>query len=265
MSRQQAVDLWRRARRLFDIPTSQANEQARELLEEAIAADESFGSAHGHLSYVFIRNRLYGWGNDGDADLAKAQELVDRALLKEPSDYDNHWSKAILLLHQDKVDDAIEAYREVEDRIPKDNEVYPVFLAGSAEAYIRQGQTKQAIERVGRAIQLSMGEVPDWFYWNLGYAILMDGNPGKAKEMLKKVKEQVGPVLVDMAVAVALADLPNPGFAAGIDDFAEAKALVQDAMKLDDRITLAGMELQAFPGLEQRQRYLNTLKRLGLK
>jgi hypothetical protein len=66
-----------------------------------------------------------------------------------------------------------------------------------------------------------------------------------------------------MAVADVLANLPNPGFAAGNDDFAEAKALVQQATKLDDRITLAGMELQAFPGPEQRQQYLNTLNYLS--
>lgn len=255
MPNQQAVNLWMQARAKFDEPTRTANDAARQLLIAAIDIDKNFARAYGHLSYVHVRDALFGWSSSAAASLVEAQRNVDIALKLDPNDYDNHWSHAIVLLNSRKIEDALVAYQMVERTIQETDAAYPKFLAESVEAWIRAGRPVGAVMRAEWAIKLQADPVPTWYRWNQGYAHLMNGDPAAALKILQSIESPDGPILVDIAVATLLSDRTH---------LATARALLDEARKLDPAITLATMERQAFPSEAVKGWYLAALKELGL-
>jgi hypothetical protein len=115
------------------------------------------------------------------------------------------------------------------------------------------------------ALEHSQENAPDWFHRNLGYAHLMDGNAASANGIFERIKQPSGPMLADIAAANAMAKLPTAQYAGGDAEVSECRDLLRRALSLDPQLTAETMERQAFPAAEIWERYLATLRQLGLK
>jgi tetratricopeptide (TPR) repeat protein len=140
-----AYALYLRARELETKESGQALHAARDLYEEAIAADPTFALAHARLAVVLAKSGT----SPGDAE--KARTEADKALQLDPKLGDSHFARALLLAGNEQYADAVtEVELALSDR-PDDPAI--VYLAASLHR--RQGKWRQSLEEFQKAVALN--------------------------------------------------------------------------------------------------------------
>ena len=227
--------------------------------EKAIAADPAYSLALAHYARAVATSSLNGWlpENRQDEMLAKAEDVIKRALKLEPDNAGAHLVHASVLRAKGDHEQAIAAFRHV-------LLLNPNFANAQAElgrSLIDVGRADEAIAEIQKAIALSPTDITlyMWYYF-AGLASLHLGDHQGALDWLRK-SHQANRAHDNTLrlMAVALAD-------AGRE--AEAREKIKEFLKLRPHATLDDWKRpndRAHPAVAApREHFRATLQRLGV-
>lgn len=163
---------------LFNRPqTKETNEQARPLLEEAIARDPHNPEAWTALAYLHTRAALYHWSSSREESLRRAIEAGERAIALDPRSADAYYALGFAVRVAGDQHRARQLFERCVDLNPNYAPAY--FWLGFLEIY--DGRPAAAIPLIQKAFRLSPrdGLAAVWYY-ALGYAHMLMGNDAAA-------------------------------------------------------------------------------------
>jgi TolB-like protein/tetratricopeptide (TPR) repeat protein len=146
----EAYDCYLRGRQLQWQRTKEANEEARPLLERAIALDGNFARAYSRLACVHMIDHANRWHEPPEESLQWANELAQRAVALDGDDPEAHWVLGLMHLALRQHDQAIAEARNALSFDP--NFVWAYSLLGQALHYA--GRSGEAIEPLESAMRL---------------------------------------------------------------------------------------------------------------
>lgn len=200
----------------FNAFSKAAIDKSRLFLKQAIAENPQYARAVGELAYMNSQVVLSPFHSKKEAKTARvaAVKLANIAVQLDPYDYANHWSLGFSLINTGgNVRDfsrGIKAFEEAA-RLSKDFtdplDRNPDVLAEFGEALCYDGSPKKGIQKIEQAI--AHHAVPDWYYWNLGFAYYCDKQYAKSVNAIDMIatpvrsKSYPAPALLIRAAALA--------------------------------------------------------------
>jgi adenylate cyclase len=212
-------------------------EEARSLLEAAIASDARYGTAHAWLARWHVLMVGQGWSDDRAADAAAASRHAEVAL---DIDDTNSWALAVHglvsgYLNKD-LDAAIATFNRALTINPSESSAW--IWSSAAHAWLGQGE--EAIERGQRAIDLSPLDPHLYvFLAVLGTANAVAGHYGEATQVARRSLRRNRMYLAThrlLVIALALAGR--------ID---EARQAAAELLALEPELTVSRFR-QRYPG-----------------
>jgi TolB-like protein/DNA-binding SARP family transcriptional activator len=158
-------------------------ERARELYQEAMAADPNYPGAIDGLAWTYLLEVRFGWSESPEADVKMASELAQKALALDPMRSRTYALLGIISL---TIGDHAEATAYGEKAVALDpNGAENTVLFAYTLTYA--GDSGRAIELVTKAMRLSP-YYPDWYRWVLGRAYRLSGRYREAEATLTTPK-----------------------------------------------------------------------------
>jgi adenylate cyclase len=142
-----AYDLWLRGRKLLDLRTPGANSEARDVFEQALAIDASYGRAYAGLAATYANAAWYsGWARGNEDNWSCAFKNARRAISFDETDPIPHVELAWLHHHRREYDRARHHIERAVALNPNDADVLAdraalLFLGGEPEAGVRCAET----------------------------------------------------------------------------------------------------------------------------
>ena len=222
--------------------------EARKYFVEATGLDKKYGRAWAELAYTYVREAQFGWTDNPEAALHKAEELARRAI--ELSDaYEAHWYLALVLSTRGQFDQSLAEFATAMRLNPNDADV----AAAAGEPLVYGGESARAIEMILEAIKRNP-EVPYWYWWNLAWAYYMVGRYEDALGAAARISDP--PVDVLLVKAAAKAQL---------GDEKGAAADMEQYMRAEPDWTVEKSAAYYFRHDKDRQRWLDGLRKAGLR
>jgi len=194
-----AYDLFLRARDLQlrkGFWVKEVNQEARTLLERAVALDPKFSRAYADLAWTYLLDFLFGWAQAPEVARDRGHMLAQKAVELDPSSARAHHALGFAHLYRKEHDLAMAETERAIALNPND----AGQRAGSASLNIYGGNPEIAIEQITEAMRLNPYH-PD-FYWHLlGWARF---HAGEYEEGLAAMKRIVDPGAADHRVMAAL-------------------------------------------------------------
>ena len=165
------------------VPLGKEWEAAYALCAQALQIDDRNVTALGRMAWWYILPVVEAQSPDPQAAIRQADELASRALAIDPNDYWAHFSKAGVLMAQNRHEEAIvQAERSLS--------LNPSFIEGYEPLFIANnflGRPDRAIEAADKAIRLSPRD-PYLFanYHSKGWAFFMKEQDRQAIEWLRR-------------------------------------------------------------------------------
>ncbi len=145
-----AYELMLRGRELFLRGQNEDTKLAKEILDQAVEADPSFGPAYAYLAQVHAIDYVNGWSEDPQASLRHAHDLAKRGAELMPDDAHVHIALGSTFLWLRRHDEAIaEAERAVE---LDPNYAHGLFELGFFFQYA--GRADESLDYFERAVRL---------------------------------------------------------------------------------------------------------------
>jgi class 3 adenylate cyclase/TolB-like protein/Flp pilus assembly protein TadD len=244
----EAYDLVLRARHLIARRTRSANNEARSLLQRAIALDPSYPGAHLALAEAHLDAASWGWREPG-RELAAARELALKAVELDPGEARAHQLLSTTYSAEGQWD---LAEREVERALalnPSDPEVQ--WERGAVA--LRRGRMSEAIQHLEAALDADPGLDPLW--QDLGLAYWLAGRPQDAIAILRRgLVRRTDRPLAHAALA---------GIYAELGELPQAEAEANAVRRLEPFFAVANMRtFFADPALGER--VVAALRKAGL-
>jgi tetratricopeptide (TPR) repeat protein len=151
----EAHECYARARLLIDRISKGSLEDARVLLERAIAIDRHHVEALGALASTYALRSI---ATASTADVEKALAFADRALAVDPRHVEAHVWRGYALTRLARLAEADAALRQAIDLDPYDSDAH--YFAGFAA--LCGGRRKDALARYQRAVELDSGHGMWW-------------------------------------------------------------------------------------------------------
>jgi tetratricopeptide (TPR) repeat protein len=129
--------------------TKDDTEQARQLLQQAVALSPRYAKAHSVLAFAEARTVFFG--GDVDTALSEAREIAQTARALDPDDPWSYFSSGYIECFFSRYDDAIAWYR----RAVELNENFALAHGNMAAALAFGGQPDAAIEAVNNSRRMS--------------------------------------------------------------------------------------------------------------
>ncbi len=161
--------------------TKEANVQARQMFEKAIALDPEYALAHSLLGWTHLLEWSFGWSQDPQS-LEDALEWAQKAIALNDSLPEAHCLLGAVYLWKRRHEQAI---AEVEKAIALDPNHADGFEK-LADALSWAGRPKEAIGLVKKAMRLNP-VYPVWYLWNMGHAYFLTEQYEEAIAALKRV------------------------------------------------------------------------------
>jgi tetratricopeptide (TPR) repeat protein len=228
--------------------TREGTAEGRAYYEKAIKLDPAYGRAYAELAYTFVRDVEFGWADDPDATLDKAEALARRAI-ELSGEYEGHWFLGQILSTRGRFDESLAEYETAMRLNPNDADL----AASLSGALVYGGESARAIEMIEGAIKRNP-EVPHWYWWNLAWAYYMVGRYEDALKAIDKISDPPGHVLALTAAAKAQ-----------LGDEKRAAADMEKFMKAEPDWTLENEAALHFRDDKDRQRWLDGLRKAGLR
>jgi tetratricopeptide (TPR) repeat protein len=168
----EAHECFARARRLLDGLSKGAVDQARDLLNRAVALDPKYAPALAALANAHGFRSIATTDPD---DLARALEFADRAIDVDPDNSEAHTWKGYALMRQSRFADAALAYRRASELDP--THAPAPYFAGSSLLFL--GRIADALPLLQRAVDLDPRLGMPWL--GLGAAHLSLGQLPEAR------------------------------------------------------------------------------------
>ena len=157
--------------------TKEAQGQARLFWEKALALDPVSASLNANLGLLHSFDARFGWWDDRETAIEKAQAYVDRALEIDPGNADAYTASSMILLFQQQHEKAVAAARQAVELAPG--------AAGTAEfashVLAASGYPEEAVVLSEKAMTLSPN-YPAAYLGTLGNAYRLSGRTEQAIE-----------------------------------------------------------------------------------
>jgi len=221
-----AYDLVLRARSLTLKYSRADNQQALACAERAMQLDPTSAAAHAHAAWCHFYNYMAFWTADPVHSLAKAYEVIQRAVVLDETESFAHTIMGSVQWFRRDFDQARAEYLEGIERNPNDflaRRFYGMFLAAT-------GDPEAGIEQIDLGKRLNPFDTK-WVPWNKGIACFTARRYDDAIAALKQVRNPINEVRAWLAASYAQAGRQN-----------EAKAA------LDEFMRVARSDMAVFPG-----------------
>jgi len=221
-----AYDLVLRARALTMRYNRSDNQQALACAERAMELDPTSAAAHTHAAWCHFYNYMAFWSVDPKASLAKAHEIVQRAVALDEADSFAHTIMGSVHWFRRDFDLARAEYLEAIERNPNDflaRRFYGMFLAATGDA-------EASIEQIDLGKRLNPFDTK-WVPWNKGIACFTARRYDEAITALKHVRNPINEVRAWLAAS-----------------YAQAGRLDEAKAALDEFMRVARSDMAVFPG-----------------
>ena len=161
--------------------TKEANAQARQMFEKAIALDPQYAEAYALLGWTYWIEWGFRWSADPQT-LERALALAQQALALDDSLPTAHSLLSIVYAQKQQYDQAIAEGERAIALDPNDADSYAV----QAEVLNFAGRPEEALQSVEQAMRLNP-RCPPWYLFRLGLAYRMTGRYAEAIATLKEV------------------------------------------------------------------------------
>jgi len=158
-----------------------SNILSRKKLEQAIALEPDYATAHGCLAGTYIFALWVSWDKSPQQSMAKAVEHTQRCLALDDSNADAFSLAGALYLVQRKWDKAIAAGERSVELSPNSADNHAMF----AMTLKSVGRVNEAIAMIEKAIRLNP-MTPEWYLHELGTYYRLQGRYEEAIAILKK-------------------------------------------------------------------------------
>ena len=158
-----------------------SNILSRKKLEQAIALEPDYATAHGWLAGTYIFALWVSWDKSPQQSMAKAVEHTQRCLALDDSNADALSIAGALYLVQRQWDKAIAAGERSVELSPNSADNHAIF----AMTLKSVGRVNEAIAMIEKAIRLNP-MTPEWYLHELGTYYRLQGRYEEAIAILKK-------------------------------------------------------------------------------
>lgn len=250
--RLQAFQYWLKGTRHWYEWTEEGNEQARLMYRKAVETDPKLPRGHLGLAWVNINGYRWGWTDlDRDEALSLARKQAQRGLNLAPQDYFPHQTMANVLMQEGEREQAIVEFEKALMLNPNAANV----MMDLSEVLVYSGQALQAIELMRRAMRLDPHH-PDWFYWNLGWALWYVGAYDEALAAITRMSSM--PNLARRTLAVIYV---------GLDQTDEARATIAELLENDPEYSITDVRANLgnkYKYQADAERFIDGLRTAGL-
>jgi adenylate cyclase len=212
--------------------TKEANAQARQMFEKAVALDPRYAQAYGSLSGTYYVEWVWRWSADPQT-LERAVALAHQALALDDSLPGAHSRLSWVYAQQQQYDQAIAEGDRAIALDPNNADSY----AMQAEALNLAGRPEEALKMVEQARRLNP-HYPPWYLFELGLAYRLSGRYAEAIATLQEVISRNPNFLtahVNLAISYWLQWVSQQSPAA--QTLEPAMAAVQRALALNDSLS----------------------------
>ena len=161
--------------------TKEANTQARQMYEKALALDPQYAEAYAQLGQTYHLEWLWRWSADPQT-LQRAFELAHQALTLDDSLPFAHSLLSVVYARKQQHDQALAEGERAIALDPNNADSY----AWRAEVLTSVGRPEEALRMVEQAMRLNP-RYPSFYLFELGWAFRMTGRCAEAVATLKEV------------------------------------------------------------------------------
>jgi adenylate cyclase len=235
--------------------TKEANTQARQMYEQAIALDPQYAGAYVAVGWTYWVEWTLQWSDDPQS-LERAAELAQRAITLNASLPAAHRLLSHVLLWKNRQHDLAIAEGERALALDPNN---PEGYTTLANILTFAGRPEEAIVLLEKGMRLNPRAPHYWFYlFELGHAYHWLGQYEKAIDLQKRV------LLLNPNQYIAHLELAKIYHELGREE--EARAEVAEAVKLNPHYSLEALrERHPYKDPAALERYLVALRKAGLK
>ena len=233
--------------------TPEANIQARQLAEEAIALDPKYPVAYRALAWTHFNELWGGWSKNRAKSFKRAVQVAQKAIELDDTQAGAHTLLGMLHLYRRQYEKAIAAGERAVSISPNGahyNAFFAVILRYA-------GRSEESIELTKKAMRLSP-IYPAWFLASLGIAYQMTGQYDEAIEAFRGCLER-NPEHVPSYIHLVIAY-------SQLNRLEEAQALVPEILKRRPNFSLKKYAKSLFyKDPAEIERMLDALRKAGLK
>jgi adenylate cyclase len=164
--------------------TREANAEARNLFEKAIALDPAYARAYADLALAFERDARNGWADNRDEAIRRASELIQSAVDLDESVPQVHFARAAVYQAQRRYGEALAAAQRSIELDPN----YADGHVSLASALNSAGRPEEGLAAIRKAIRRNPRH-PFQYLRVLGQAYFLLGRDQAAIPELQKVVE----------------------------------------------------------------------------
>jgi adenylate cyclase len=248
----EAYDCYLRGLELYAQRTQEANEQARQMFEQAAALDPQFATAYAFLGRTYLMELVYQW----KSGLQTQEQLFafgQKAVALDDSQPAAH--ETLALAHLGKKQHA-QAIAEAEKTIALDPNYADGYVT-LADTFCFAGQPEPAVPLVEQAMRLNP-RYPPYYLWSLGHAYRLLGQSEEAIATLRNLVSQSSDLLTaHVLLAATYSEL-------GREE--EARAEAAEILRISPNYSLAVVQ-EGVPYKEPAtiERQLAALRKAGLR
>jgi TolB-like protein/DNA-binding winged helix-turn-helix (wHTH) protein/Tfp pilus assembly protein PilF len=177
-----AYDVWMRGLAFFVRSTKEANGQARQLFEKAVALDPGYAGAYTNLGWTYWLEWNFQWNPDPQ-NLERATELAQKAIALDASLPAAHGLLSLIYVRKHQFEQAL---AEAERAIALDPNFANAY-AWQVETLIHSGRPAEALETAKKAIRLN----PRYPFFYANYLGLAYRMTGQYEEAIAAQKEAI--------------------------------------------------------------------------
>jgi adenylate cyclase len=177
----EAYDAFLRGVEFFNRFTKEANAQARQMYEKALALDPTYAEADAWLGLTYHSEWLWRWNADSQT-LEHAFALAQKAIALDDSLPIAHTLLSVVYVQQQQYDQALAEGERAIALAPSNADSY----AGQAEALNFAGRPEEALRVIEQAMRLNPRS-PYWYLNDLGWSYELTGRYAEAIATLKEL------------------------------------------------------------------------------
>ena len=248
----QAFDRVMRGMDFINKITKEGNLHSRPYFEEAIDLDPCYGKAYAKLAFTYLLDALFGWNDDYEGSMAKAQEIAEKGIDREDDESWLHWALGLCHFYGLRYDLGLAELERAIELNPNDADV--LTDAGYISSYA--GKAEEGVELASHAIRLNP-YCPKYYYAQYGQ-ILFDA---------RKYEDAISAIEGTGDFETILSCLYLAASQAALGNDSKAKAAIARVLKHDSEATIkkwAQPGMAPYRNAEDVEHFCENLRKAGL-